>query len=365
MSGPKDFVFVFAAGRLIEMMARRASLQQSRRAEAQARRQAVRERMQDQSQGAAVHRARVADKARQAAENRFRALAEQNSVRLSGARETKSADFDNDISNRLDGIVLNAREGLARMDRAMECAGDSERQSLEKDLESLAGGSHDSRLLKQAEEVQERILRTAEHVEVLARRWQEAATSLRAWQEQLPDDTAVCQFQSSPLAQWCSDVAAILDQAPKIQDLDGLVARAEALDTQADAIHSEASEQKSRFDERNELLADILKSLQEIGFFVSDPIYENPNDPAGPVLIKATRGTEEVNASVDLSDVVRTVWNGIPDEKCKDSFFQYVDQLGKKDLVIKPVRADLQERPILKQSGARELPRSTSREEGV
>jgi hypothetical protein len=113
------------------------------------------------------------------------------------------------------------------------------------------------------------------------------------------------------------------------------------------------------------LLGDVIASLQEIGFFVSDPYYENPDDPSGPVVIKAARGSETVTASVDLSEMVRSVWGGVEDERCKDAFFEYVDRMKDKDVEVTPTRADLRERPILKQQGAKDLPRSAGRQAGA
>ena len=105
--------------------------------------------------------------------------------------------------------------------------------------------------------------------------------------------------------------------------------------------------------------------MKEIGFFVHDPQYENPADPTGPVIIKAVRGDEEVTTSVDLSETIKSVWNGLADERCKDSFFDYVEQMKAKGVEVKPHREDLRDRPILKQKGANELPRSATREKGT
>ena len=368
MSGPKDFVFVFAAARLAAMLAHRAALQQARKAEAQARRQIVRERMQNLSADVAVRRASTAEKARRAAEERFRLLAAQSARRLAGAEQTATAAASSEspdaMADRFDRFVAVARDGLARLDNVLDLDGDSKRRAFELELESLATASRDSKLLERAEELQHRISHTAQHVEQQCPKWQEAMVALHAWEEQLANDAAVRQFASPAAVKWKDESAALMAKTLGIDGIDAMVTRAQALCDDAEKLHTTAGEHKAKFDERNELLGDILSSLQEIGFFVSDPQYEDPNDPAGAVIIKATRGSEEVTASVDLSDMVRTVWNGVADEKCKDSFFQYIDQMSNKGIEITATRPDLQSRPILKQAGARELPRTKLRGEG-
>lgn len=368
MSGPKDFEFVFAAARLAEMLARRAALQRARLAEAQARREEIRERMQELSKTTAARRASHAEKVRQSAEERFRAIAQQSASRLGAAvpetEATASRKSEDTIAKQLDGVVSAARDGLARLDNSLDSEGDSQRAAFERELESLAMGRRDAQLIDRAETLRDRILQTAARIEERVRQWQDAMVSLRAWDEQLSNDDAVHQFTSATVAKWKDGLTALSTRTPGIEVIDELVTRAEWLCHQAEEIHASAGEQKAKFDERNELLSDILKSWQEIGFFVSDPEYENPNDPGGPVIIKATRGSEQVLASVDLSDTVRTIWNGMADETCKESFFQYVDQMSNKGVEIKPTRPDLQSRPVLKQAGARELPRTKLRGKG-
>jgi hypothetical protein len=134
--------------------------------------------------------------------------------------------------------------------------------------------------------------------------------------------------------------------------------RCEELLARAEQMNKEAGETQEAYATRNELLSDVVESLQEIGFFVGDPQFEDPNNPAGPVSLKATRGSEEISASIDLTDTVRSTWDGEAGEHCKQAFFQYVDQMKSRGIEVKPTRADLQDRPELKQKGARSLPSS-------
>jgi hypothetical protein len=184
---------------------------------------------------------------------------------------------------------------------------------------------------------------------------------MAGWREALHQDAAVTTFRAADASTWRTRSEALeREVANGAADPKTSLAQAKALLAEAEALHHDAGETQGKFDTRNELLQDVMASLKEIGFFVDDPRYANPQDPAGPVIVRAVRGDEEMTASIDLSETVKSVWDGIADERCKESFFQYVDQMKARGVEVKPERDDLQNRPTLKQKSANELPRSQS-----
>ncbi len=104
-----------------------------------------------------------------------------------------------------------------------------------------------------------------------------------------------------------------------------------------------------KFNTRNELVSDIIDSLKEVGFVVDDPQFADPANPSGVVLLVANRGSERMEASIDLSDEIHSTWNNLSEEHCKTAFFDYVDAMSSKGVKVKPHREDLQNRPIKRQ----------------
>lgn len=186
---------------------------------------------------------------------------------------------------------------------------------------------------------------------------QEKLSELAAWREELAADEAVQQFHRTAAEAWTALADACLaDDSPS----DSLAEALESVENacgEAQRLHDEAGKRQADFTARNELLRDVIDSFKEIGFFVGDPQYADPNDPAGPVLVKATRGSEVMTASIDLSQMVRSMWDGLQDEHCKASFFEYVERMKARGIEIEPEREDLRQPPMLKQQGAKELPR--------
>ena len=187
--------------------------------------------------------------------------------------------------------------------------------------------------------------------EVAATDDSEQRAVIDGWTTALSADTAVTAFAAAEREAWTNRVGeANADLA--------------ALAAEGQAIHDRAGETQARFDTPNELLRDVIASLQEIGYFVSDPQLADPNDPAGPVVLKATCGSETVTTTVDLSDAIKSVWDGQELEHCKGTFFDYMDAMKARGVSVEPERADLRERPILKQKGMNELPTSGNHTEG-
>lgn len=188
---------------------------------------------------------------------------------------------------------------------------------------------------------------------------EEKSATLVGWADALGEDVAVKTFAAADVADWNRRVATLPSgESP------AFVAEADALAAQARAIHDRAGETQARFDTRNELLRDVIASMQELGYFVSDPQFADPADPASPVVLKAVLGSDVITTTVDLGSMVKSVWDGQEHEHCKGEFFTFMDAMKSRGVVVTPQRDDLRVRPILKQKGANELPRSTGRQAG-
>lgn len=185
--------------------------------------------------------------------------------------------------------------------------------------------------------------------------------SLLAWQPVLAEDTAVRDFNATAAQEWVAKAQAVVSTANDDVDPHSQLQKSQTLLAEAEQIHQKAGELQAKFVTRNELLQDMIASLQQIGFFVSDPVLENPADPAGLVRLTASRGSENVTASIDLAETVQSIWNGIEAENCKSTFFQYVDQMKSRGLEVQPDRDDLRDRPALKQKGEMVIPQCESK----
>ncbi len=182
---------------------------------------------------------------------------------------------------------------------------------------------------------------------------------LISWQDALQNDGNVSTFQKNTLGLWLSDLAETVETvehqpAEAIKGTQQLIIRAEA-------IQREAGELSDRFHERNTVLRDIVDSLKEVGFFVQDPEFVNPDEPQGTVIVRANRGDQIMTAEVDLNEVVRSDWQGVDGEYCTNAFFDYVKALNEKGVSVDPVSPAL--KPNLKRKGAKDLPGSTIGEE--
>jgi hypothetical protein len=187
---------------------------------------------------------------------------------------------------------------------------------------------------------------------------------VRGWAEAMQTDQTVKDFCFTAVGEWRKRADAVLAKSEIGSSATEIHGACETILYDAQRIFDEAGDLKGKFDTRNELLADIIASFKEIGFHVSDPFFEHPDDPTGPAILKATCGSETVTASIDLGTTVRSVWDGVESEQCKDAFFAYVDRMKHRGVEVEPERADLRERPKLLQKGANELPRTQSSSAG-
>lgn len=185
----------------------------------------------------------------------------------------------------------------------------------------------------------------------------ERLLELSAWRDALGADEAVQQFHRKAADAWRAAADACLAEDASTATFTETLDSLENMCREAQRLHDEAGTNQAEFAARNDLLRDVMDSLKEIGFFVGDPTYAIADDPAGPVLLKATRGPEMMTASIDLSQAVHSVWDGQEDEHCKATFFEYVERMKARGVDVDAERSDLQEPPRLKQQGAKELPR--------
>jgi hypothetical protein len=185
----------------------------------------------------------------------------------------------------------------------------------------------------------------------------EAIFDILQWKDLLSSDSDVSEFERPNLESWTSDCDHLLDGLSSSPCRD-LREHANSLVDRAKQLHLSAGEKASKFNTRNELLNDIIASLKEIGFLVTDPRFDNPQDPGGTVVLVAMRGNERMEAKIDLSNQIKSTWNEISEEHCKSSFFQYVDAMSARSVEVKPDRDDLQARPERIQVNAKSLPRN-------
>ncbi len=384
MSGPKDFIVLFEAARLLQIEARHRAEQRARRAATEARLAQQRKIAEKRIAEMAARRAAIeAESRRRAAATHAdvvrqrETIAQRTAERLaqtqsvSGRRGTidrndeNLQDIDADITtskptsseSSISAAVSDACAVIEQLSELSDVQAQSVATKLSSEIEktegvTTAGG------LQILTRIQGNAKQEYDAAVDRARRLPELVQKVMCWQAELPADEAVSHFCHNPASAWQTQATSLLNDHSAGHAVDVLLERCQNLVAQAEQISHDAGAKQAAFATRNELLADVVSSLQEIGFFVSDPQFENPSDPAGPVLVKATRGREEVAATVDLTDTIRSTWNGIGEEHCKDAFFQYVDQMQAKGIEIKPTRADLQDRPKLKQKGARSLPNS-------
>lgn len=173
----------------------------------------------------------------------------------------------------------------------------------------------------------------------------------------LADDAALRGVCGDRFAEWadrCSRVMALPAGEDAIREARGTLADGKALVEYA----LDVSQQVER---RREVVRAITESFHAIGFFTNVGVAEQAAVPGQPVIIVARKGTEEVTVSLPLGDApVQSCWEGQTNERCIDSFLDYVEQMGKRGIECRPARSDLANRPRLRQAGRKDLPRSRS-----
>jgi hypothetical protein len=178
-----------------------------------------------------------------------------------------------------------------------------------------------------------------------------------AQREALAEDAALRAACGDRFAAWDDRCARVGGMAPAAEAL----REAREVLAEADSLVQHALDVSQQLEKRRHVLQAMIESFHAIGYFTDVTAPEIAEEPARPVTVVARRGTEEVAVALPLGDApVQSVWNGQSGERCVDSFFLYVEQMGNRDIVCRPARADLARRPQLKQMGRKELPRSQS-----
>jgi hypothetical protein len=129
--------------------------------------------------------------------------------------------------------------------------------------------------------------------------------------------------------------------------------------TEGRDIVRQAIRAEAEFQARNDLLQATIESLKSLGFFVDDPVFVDPGDPAAPVTLTAARGTERVYLSVPISGQVKSEWHGLPEANCAVHLAEYLEHLKQRGFECHPHRPDLVHPPRLLAKGAKTLPRDT------
>lgn len=174
------------------------------------------------------------------------------------------------------------------------------------------------------------------------------------WQANFTNNSNVQSFTAKELSEWriASEkiVAEISNSPSSIETL----SRLQHATSQAEQLELKAGEVSDKFFSRNAVLTDIIASLMEIGFFVQDPEFYDANDPAGSVIIRANRGNQSLSTSVSLEQKVESDWQGVHGEYCTGGFFEFVQAMDQRGVIINPENFDL--KPQLLQKGAKDLP---------
>ena len=175
----------------------------------------------------------------------------------------------------------------------------------------------------------------------------------------------IALVEDTRLTAACADRYAIWsDRCLRIADLPASPeALREAHDTytEGESLVADALDMLEKIERRRHVQQAIIDSFHATGFFTDIVNPGDTTDVTKPVTIVAKKGAEEVTVSLPLGDgAVQSRWAGQTDERCVGSFLDYVAQMGKRGMECRPERRDLADRPILRQAGRKELPRSRS-----
>lgn len=363
MSGPKDYEIVYDAARAALIAARLRALRQQRAAEIEQRTKAVAAQTRRRAQRILSQRAA----ANRLAEERRRQEASSTASKREGKSKERLAQARKETSPAMSKLLDEAREALAQV---VELAGAPETNSVfqglnaqlavleDRQTEEADGESAVQQLMQRIHQAREEI---QNQVSTLSGQLEQVA----GWQESLAQDEEVRRYQRDAHAAWLEQAGKVLAEESQPQSLEEALKSSQDVIHCAQQIHDRATELAAQFQARNELLANIMDSLKGVGFFVADPEYSDKSDPTGPVIVRASKGGEEMTTWVDLTQSIRSHWDQAEGEHCKESFFEYVDQMKKHGIDVQAKRADLQERPILRRQGARDLPAQRTDQRGT
>ncbi len=182
------------------------------------------------------------------------------------------------------------------------------------------------------------------------------------WQAGFNENDDVKTFAASDLQAWRTKaeqtIAMITGTAASTETL----SRLQEATAQAEQLELKAGEISDKFFARNAVMADVMDSLKEIGFFVQNPEFADPNDPTGAVIIRANRGNQNLETSISLDQKVESDWQGVHGEYCTGGFFEFVQAMDNRGVIVVPNDSNLM--PKLLQKGAKNIPNSHQQSAG-
>ncbi|EMI24607.1 hypothetical protein [Rhodopirellula europaea] len=327
MSGRKDYEYTLQQQRL-DQQRRIMADRRARRA------RETKQRLERAKQASKARTAALARKQRQAnlARSEVRAAAVRQRVEQMQQRSATLAEQNKVVERQ----KLNEAAIVERKAHELEAA-----HELQKARELQAEQQRQAK----AEEAKQ---------EALQNEIEEQMQTILQWQETLAGGEEVQNFLAMELDRWQSSSNELVEQLSQAPASEDNLRRLQELAAQAEQMEQSAGEISDRFYVRNEVMSDIIGSLKEIGFFVQDPSYADPDRPDGAVIIRASRGDQTMMTEVDLDKTVRSDWQGIHGEYCTDGFFEYVKAMSDRGVEITPNDPAL--KPRLLQEGAKDLP---------
>jgi hypothetical protein len=206
---------------------------------------------------------------------------------------------------------------------------------------------------EQAQREFEAQARAAAEIEIQQQIENQLQTVLQ-WQASFNENNDMQNFTSRELRDWRTTteqtIAMITSAASSIETL----TRLQEATGQAEQLELKAGAVSDKFFARNTVMTDVIDSLKEIGFFVQDPEFADPNDPAGAVIIRANRGNQNLSTSISLDQKVESDWQGVHGEYCTGGFFEFVQSMDDRGVKITPDDSNL--KPRLLKKGAKEFP---------
>ena len=388
MSGPKDYSYVFSPALAALLESQLRAIQRERARAHKRRMEAASERARERvekllAERAQSHRRRIADDSAKSREKVEQILAKRTQAtqeilderrRRSKAEKTpRRQPKEGEAAREVFGLkfeiidrIATARENLAELAVIVGNEdGNPELSALEAELDTLeTAPPEDAAGSSQVDDLIDRIALIRGKADKQAATLVDYLSEIATWQAALAEDEDVQGFQREQYKKWCKVASQQLVESETPQTLEGARKAAAETISQAKKIHDLATELKAKFHTRNELLTKIIGALRNAGFFVADPHFADTSDPIGPVVIKASKGGEDMTTWVDLSDEIRSHWNQTEAEHCKDTFFEFVDAMQAQGVHVHPKRTDLRERPNLKRKGAKDLPTPSEEQQG-
>lgn len=319
MSGRKDYIYVLEAARI----AAQAAAIAARRAE---RSRQTRARLERAKVDAKQRAERLGQQQRQKNQERLRKAAEQSRIKI----ETRQAEVRQAAQKSAERADQQAADHKVQQAKQAEIARQQEAQ-WQREAEAAAA---------KAAELQTEI--------------ENQTQAVLQWKQGLSENEDVQNFVSDRYADWQQRTEQIIDQMSAGEPTVELLAALQQAAADAEAVESRAGDVSDQFFSRNAVLSDIIDSLKEIGFFVQNPEFADPNHPEGAVIIRANRGNQNLTTSVSLDQKVESDWQGVHGEFCTGGFFEYVQAMNDRGVQITPNDPNL--KPKLLQKGAKDLP---------